>query len=49
MQVETTIHGLKEINEKVDRLVEIMKEANTLAGELASYEITISSSSEVVK
>jgi len=37
-----TIHGLPEMNAKVERLVEIIKEANSLAEELASYSIEVS-------
>ena len=47
MVLKSTIKGLDAIEEKVTRLQEIIKEANSLAEELASHEVTISS--EVVK
>lgn len=41
-KVEHEIKGLDTINEKVNRLSEILKEAKTLADELASCDVKIS-------
>jgi len=43
MTLENTIHGLEEVEAKIKRLSEIIIEAKTLAGELASCEVEISS------
>ena len=47
MVVEHKIHGLDSIEAKVNRLGEIMKEAKSLAEELASCDVEISF--EVIK
>ena len=38
----STVHGLDLIESKANRLSEIIKEAKTLAEELASCEVTVS-------
>jgi len=47
MVAKHTLHGLDSMESKVNRLSEIMKEAKTLAEELASHGIEVSV--EVVK
>lgn len=44
LKVEVTVTGIDEATKKAERYVELLKEAKTLADELASVEFEITSS-----
>lgn len=44
LKVEVTVAGIDEATKKAERYVELLKEAKTLADELASVEFEITSS-----
>ena len=46
LKVEVTFAGIDEATKKVERYVELLKEAKTLADELASVEFEITCSSQ---
>ena len=48
-KLEVTITGIDEATQKVERYVELLKEAKTLADELASVNFEITSSSKLVR
>ncbi|WP_430840848.1 hypothetical protein [Enterococcus faecalis] len=41
IKVDVSIEGIDEATKKAERYVEVLKEAKTLAGELASIELTL--------